>query len=114
MVPVNEKRKPHYELNRLKRLIRAEKIIITRSSEKSAFSIGFSRQEILDTVLALRPRDFYKSMTTYRDHKIWQDVYKPRFMKEDTALELYIKLQESIDEKCVIISFKSSEEDNYV
>ncbi len=76
--------------------------------------MGFSRQEILDTILDLTPRDFYKSMTAYRDHKIWQDVYKPHFMKEDTAFDLYIKLQESIDEKCVIISFKSSEEDDYV
>jgi len=22
--------------------------------------------------------DFYKSMTTYADHTIWQDVYRPR------------------------------------
>jgi len=27
---------------------------------------------------ALTLRDFYKSMTTHADHRIWQDVYRPK------------------------------------
>jgi len=40
--------------------------------------LGFGYSEMLAVVLALKPADFYKSMTTYADHTIWQDVYRPR------------------------------------
>lgn len=30
------------------------------------------------TVMALTPQDFHKGMTTHADHRIWQDVYRPR------------------------------------
>jgi hypothetical protein len=30
-----------------------------------------------EVVMALAPGDFYKSMTTHADHRIWQDVYRP-------------------------------------
>ena len=32
---------------------------------------------MLAVVMALTATDFYKSMTTYADHTIWQDVYRP-------------------------------------
>ena len=38
-------------------------------------------------VLALTPKDFYKSMKTYADHKVWQDVYRPT----TKAGEVYLK-----------------------
>jgi len=53
-------------------------------------------------------------MTTHHSHKIWQDVYKPRVLREYRTIELYIKLQESMDQRCVVISFKKSEDDDYV
>jgi motility quorum-sensing regulator/GCU-specific mRNA interferase toxin len=31
--------------------------------------------EMLAVIAALTRRNFYKSMTTYADHRIWQDVY---------------------------------------
>ena len=109
MVPIQEKRKPHYDLKRLKQLIREEKFIITKNADHSAFSLGFSRHEIIEIVLGLTNADFYKSMTTYHNHKIWQDVYKPQVESQDEKLELYMKLQESADQKCIVISFKKSE-----
>ncbi len=111
MVPINEKRKPHYNLARLKRLVRKETWIITSTAYSTAISLGFSRFEIKEIILELVDyRDFYKSMTTHRSHKIWQDVYKPRIPWKGQQLELYIKLQESADRKCVVISFKKSGE----
>lgn len=106
MVPIREKRKPHYDLDGLKQLIHEKRFMITASSERSAFSLGFTRHEILATVLGLTKSDFYKSMTTHHSHKIWQDVYKPRVEKEGEGLILYVKLQESADRQCVVISFK--------
>jgi motility quorum-sensing regulator / GCU-specific mRNA interferase toxin len=32
---------------------------------------------MLAVVLAMSPADFYKSMTTHADHRVWQDVYRP-------------------------------------
>ena len=108
MVLISEKRKPHYDLRRLKGLVRKETWIITSTAERMAISLGFSRFEIKEIILKLDYRDFYKSMTTLKSHKIWQDVYKPRIPWKEQQLELYIKLQESADRKCVVISFKKS------
>jgi motility quorum-sensing regulator/GCU-specific mRNA interferase toxin len=32
---------------------------------------------MVQVVLNLTPKDFYKSMATKADHKVWQDVYRP-------------------------------------
>jgi motility quorum-sensing regulator/GCU-specific mRNA interferase toxin len=51
-------------------------------------------------VLALKPADFYKSMTTYADHTIWQDVYRPK----TPAGDVYLKL--TVIDDVLIVSFK--------
>jgi motility quorum-sensing regulator/GCU-specific mRNA interferase toxin len=51
-------------------------------------------------VTALTPKDFYKSMTTHADHRIWQDVYRTA-----TPLgEVYLKL--IVLDDVPIVSFK--------
>ena len=112
MVPIKvfEKRKPHYDLEELKELIRKENWIVTRKAEIGAVELGLSRYEIKEIVLNLRREDFYKSMTSYRNYKLWQDVYKPKVLIQEEYIELYIKLQRSFDERCVVISFKRSED----
>ena len=45
-------------------------------------------------------------MTSYNNHKMWQDVYH----KKKDNVELYIKLQKSFDEKAVVIQLKCSED----
>lgn len=51
-------------------------------------------------LLALKPSDFYKSMTTYADHTIWQDVYRP----STKAGDVYLKL--TVIDDVLIVSFK--------
>ena len=51
-------------------------------------------------VMSLSSTDFYKSMTTYADHKVWQDVYRPSTEFGD----VYLKL--NVINDLVIISFK--------
>ncbi len=116
MVPikVSEKRKPHYNLEELKKLVRKGHWIVTNAADKGAVRLGLSRGEIKEIILKLGPGDFYKSMTSYKNHKLWQDVYKPRVPIEEEYIELYIKLQKSLDERCVVISFKRSEDYNDV
>jgi motility quorum-sensing regulator/GCU-specific mRNA interferase toxin len=55
---------------------------------------------MIATVMALEPKDFYKSMTTYADHRLWQDVYHP-----STAFgDVYLKL--TVVDDVLIVSFK--------
>ena len=52
-------------------------------------------------VLALTPTDFYKSMTTHADHRVWQDVYRAKTANGD---EVYLKL--TVIDDLMIVSFK--------
>jgi motility quorum-sensing regulator/GCU-specific mRNA interferase toxin len=52
-------------------------------------------------VKALTSADFYKSMTTHADHRIWQDVYRTRLAGE---AEVYLKL--TVIDDLLIVSFK--------
>ena len=52
-------------------------------------------------VLALPPTDFYKSMTTHADHRVWQDVYRAKTANGD---EVYLKL--TVIDDLLIVSFK--------
>lgn len=54
----------------------------------------------MSVVLALKPSDFYKSMTTHADHTIWQDVYRPSIREGD----VYPKL--TVIDAVLIVSFK--------
>jgi motility quorum-sensing regulator/GCU-specific mRNA interferase toxin len=53
-------------------------------------------------VLALTSNDFYKSMTTHADHRIWQDVY--RRQDGQNGDEVYLKL--TVIDDVLIVSFK--------
>lgn len=72
----------------------------THTARAGAVALGFSYAEMLDVVLALNPADFYKSMTTYADHTVWQDVYHPK----TTAGDVYLKL--TVIDDVLIVSFK--------
>jgi len=37
--------------------------------------MGLTTAEMLTVIASLSRRQFYKSMTTYADHRVWQDVY---------------------------------------
>ena len=99
-----EKRKPHYGLDALKMLLLHESTrIVTRYGRQGAVMLGyFDDESIVARVMKLASREFYKSMTMYDNSKIWQDVYRTN----DGEMEIYIKLQKSLDGKGVIISIK--------
>ena len=95
-----EKRSPNSTLLRVKALVEAGKVRTTHTARAGANALGFSYSEMLAVVLALKPSDFYKSMTTYADHTIWQDVYRPKTLVGDVYLKLTV-----IDD-VLIVSFK--------
>ena len=81
-------------------MVEAGKVRTTHTARAGAVALGFSYAEMLDVVLALNPADFYKSMTTYADHTVWQDVYHPK----TTAGDVYLKL--TVIDDVLIVSFK--------
>jgi motility quorum-sensing regulator/GCU-specific mRNA interferase toxin len=87
-------------LPRIKILVGAGKVRTTQTARVGAVALGFSYSEMLAVVLALKPADFYKSMTTYSDHTIWQDVYRPK----TSAGDVYLKL--TVVDDVLIVSFK--------
>ena len=97
-----EKKKPHYDLALIKSLIESKQFKITAIARNNALeSFGFFPGMVIKEILSLEGTDFYKSMTTNNDNKIWQDVYhKPIDFKI-----AYIKIQ-IVCEKTVIIQFK--------
>jgi motility quorum-sensing regulator/GCU-specific mRNA interferase toxin len=95
-----EKRTPHCPLARVRILVQAGKVRATQTARAGAVALGFSYSEMLAVVLALKPVDFYKSMTTYADHTIWQDVYRPK----TKAGDVYLKL--TVVDDVLIVSFK--------
>ena len=72
----------------------------TFSAISGARAVGLNFDDMVEVVLNLTSGDFYKSMTTHSDHKIWQDVYKPT----TKAGELYLKL--TVIDDVLIVSFK--------
>jgi motility quorum-sensing regulator / GCU-specific mRNA interferase toxin len=104
-----EKRKPHHDLGKLKGLFRrARTRVITATARKGAVAMGYMDVEAMQGVIErLSPAHFHKSMTTYRDSRIWQDVYR---FRDDDGRRVYIKLQLSFDgKKAVLIQMKRDE-----
>jgi len=95
-----EKRTPHYKLVVIKNLLAAGKVRATVSALAGGAALGFGFEEIVGVVAALTPRDFYKSMTTHADHRIWQDVYR----RKTPAGDVYLKL--TVIDDVLIVSFK--------
>lgn len=95
-----EKKTPHCKLTTVKDLIESGKVRTTHSARVGADALNFDLSDMLAVVLALTPKDFYKSMTTHADHTIWQDVYRPH----TKAGSVYLKL--TVIEDVLIVSFK--------
>lgn len=101
-----EKKKPHHLLALVKELaMNPATRRFTGTAIKGAAEFGLDNEGIVGVISNLNYSDFFKSMTTYADHTLWQDVYRPKFKET----ELYIKLTvEEINNGnlVAIISFK--------
>jgi motility quorum-sensing regulator/GCU-specific mRNA interferase toxin len=97
-----EKRTPHCGLSVIKALVEAGKVRATATAYNGARELGINDLDGMCTVVvALTPADFYKSMTTHADHRVWQDVYHAKTASGD---EVYLKL--TVIDDVLIVSFK--------
>ncbi len=85
-----EKLKPHYPLEEIRQAVTAGKVRMTYSAVQGAHALGMLEDDVWGVLLRLTPREFYKSMTTHHNHRIWQDVYHA----PHEGRLLYIKIQD--------------------
>jgi motility quorum-sensing regulator/GCU-specific mRNA interferase toxin len=98
-----EKKKPSYLLSDVLAIVHASGVdAFTQTALHGAWDLGLTSEGAVAVVLGLRQINFYKSMTTQTDHRIWQDVYHAVL---DSGLKVYIKLTLR-ENGIVVIQFK--------
>jgi motility quorum-sensing regulator/GCU-specific mRNA interferase toxin len=97
-----EKGTPHYLLDTIKEVVAARNVMaFTNTAEAGIAAMDLSFEQAIAVVLALTRANFYKSMTTYADHRVWQDVYHALCPNGRMA---YIKF--TLQDGAVVIQFK--------
>jgi motility quorum-sensing regulator/GCU-specific mRNA interferase toxin len=101
-----EKYTPHYDLAVIKADVRRlGKKAFTTSARESGQKLELQIEQMQEVIYGLQRRMLYKSMTTYDDHRIWQDVYHTC----SNDLEIYIKVTYREGGKPPVISFKEKD-----
>jgi len=96
-----EKRSAHYLLSEiLAQMTTVEEMNLTLSAQDGIRAAGMAKADALEVVRGLSRADFYKSMTTNKDHRVWQDVYHTEWHGKP----LYVKFQRADD--YFVVSFK--------
>ena len=71
-----EKKKPHYNLQEAQAIVVREGLLaFTQTAIMGAAALGLSAEAACQVVRQLSRSQFYKSMTTHADSRVWQDVY---------------------------------------
>ena len=70
-----QKRVAHYSLQSIKDLISQNQYFITRTARVDYINLGLDDEDVIEIIKSLANQDLYKSMTSYSNNKIWQDVY---------------------------------------
>ena len=105
---MTEKRQPTYDLEAFKAAFsNVERLAVTGTALRSAAALGFGRTEIVETIQTMKREYFYKSMTAYADHRLWQDVYHV----PSSVGVLYVKFTADVLTKFLLLSFKEKEND---
>ena len=97
-----EKRKARYDLAAVIAVVLERKAAaFTKSAIDGGRSMGLTTAEMINVVCALKSHHLFKSMTTYNDSTVWQDVYHA----DTPAGKAYIKLTLRAD-GAPVIQFK--------
>ena len=105
---MTEKRKPTYDLDAFKATFNSvERLAVTGTALRGAAALGFGRAEIVVTIQAMQREHFYKSMTAYANHRLWQDIYH---VPSPVGL-LYVKFTADAVTEFLLLSFKEKNHD---
>lgn len=103
-----DKRKPTYDLDAFKAAFSSvDRLRATTTAIRAAAALGFGRTEIVATIQTMRRSEFHKSMTSFADHRLWQDVYHV----PSPAGTLYIKFTADTVTEFLLLSFKERDDD---
>lgn len=88
---VLEKKTPHFDLLQIKRLVAQHGVkCFTYKAQQGVLDMRLTIVEAVAALAAINATGcFYKSMTSYHDDKLWQDVYRVPTPKGDA----YVKFQ---------------------
>jgi motility quorum-sensing regulator/GCU-specific mRNA interferase toxin len=96
-----DKFKPTFDLEAFKAAFSTEDALnVTGSAPRDAAALGFGSTEIVEI------SHFYKCMTSYADHRVWQDVYH---VPSDVGL-LYVKFMADTVTEFLLLSFKEKQD----
>ncbi len=99
-----EKSKPHYPLSEIQaEVVRRGAAAFTRTALNNGRAMGLTVTQLVAVVRGLNRSDFYKSMTTHSDHRVWQDVYHAQTPVGKAA---YVKVTGTDDGSPPVIQFK--------
>ena len=93
-----EKFNPSYSLSEFKN----SDFEITKTAMRTALELEFDEVDIRRIVSTMELKHFYKSMTSYANHKIWQDVYHVPCGN----MILYVKFTQNVISEFTLLSFK--------
>jgi len=100
---VMEKRRPTYDLEAIKTTFGSvDTLAITTSALRDAVDLGFDRAGIVEVIDSMTRKMFVKSMTTFADHRVWQDVYHV----PARGMLLYVKFQADVVTEFMVMAFK--------
>jgi motility quorum-sensing regulator/GCU-specific mRNA interferase toxin len=73
----------------------------TKTALDGGREMGLTTSEMIAVIAGIKHRNFYKSMTTYADHRLWQDVYHAA---TPAGKEAYVKI--TMRDFAAVIQFK--------
>ncbi|MGG5290572.1 type II toxin-antitoxin system MqsR family toxin [Pseudomonas shirazensis] len=102
------KSKPSHDLDDVKQRVSVNKApAFTKSALDGIKDLDMVLSTAIDIICGLSIRqNFYKSMSTYTNSAVWQDVY---YAKAADGTPLYIKFTLHNDRTVTVISFKRRE-----
>ncbi|MCF6317517.1 MAG: type II toxin-antitoxin system MqsR family toxin [Marinosulfonomonas sp.] len=105
---MTEKRKPTYDLEAIKSAFSTvEGLNATGTAIRGTAALGFGRREIVSAIQSVDRKHFFKSMTSYADHRVWQDVY---YVPSEQGT-LYVKFTADTVTEFLLLSFKEKGND---
>ena len=72
------------------------------SAQRTALELEFDEDDVRRIVSTMELKHFYKSMTSYANHKIWQAFYHVPCGN----MVLYIKFTQNVISEITLLSFK--------
>jgi len=97
-----DKLKPSHDLEAFKVAFARHKSAALTAVE-SARTLGFEkREDLVQVTNALERKHFIKSVTSFNNHRQWQDVYVISW----NDIPIYLKLTDHVLTKFILLSFK--------